>query len=101
MAIPANARVSNLKYLDLQESRFSLMFKKMLYLLACTLVNTTNAQVKPSTGSILNYRIIGFEVPQKKEAVTYVLQIAIDSVVSNDQLDRRHIIERVNHLQTE
>lgn len=66
----------------------------MLYLLACTLVNTTNAQVKPSTGSILNYRIIGFEVPQKKEAVTYVLQIAIDSVLSNDQLDRRHIIEQ-------
>ena len=70
------------------------MFKKLLYLLACVLVNVADAQVKPSNGSTLNYRIIGFQVPQKKDIATYVLRIAKDSMPDEAQLERRYFIEK-------
>jgi len=70
------------------------MFKKLLYLLACILINVADAQVKPANGSTLNYRIIGFQVPQKKEAATYLLRVAKDSIPDADQLERRYFIEQ-------
>ncbi len=70
------------------------MFKKLLFLLACAFINVADAQIKPANGSILNYRIIGFQVPQNNEASTYVLRIALDSVISPEQLDRRKIVEQ-------
>lgn len=72
------------------------MLKKILFLLAIVIVNVTNAQVKPLNGSTLNYRIIGFQVPQNVKAVTYTLQIALDSVAKADEFERRTIIEQMS-----
>ncbi|OSZ82951.1 hypothetical protein CAP35_02370 [Chitinophagaceae bacterium IBVUCB1] len=79
--------------LDLQRLSLSSMLKKLLYLLTFLSINVTNAQIKPTKNSVLNYRVIGFQVPANPKAASYILRVALDSVVNEEYLERRTEIE--------
>ncbi len=50
--------------------------RKLLLLLALSIIcNTAVAKVHPADGDTVNYRLVGFKVPEKKNSTGYILEV--------------------------
>lgn len=64
------------------------MKKIVLALLSVLFVNIVNAQIKPSNGAVLNYRLGGFTTEKHLNAKKYVIEVIVDSAEDEHDFER-------------